>query len=64
MVCRLSGEDGNAFAIMGRVKKALEQVKVQKEKVDAYLADAMSGDYNNLLNTSMRHLELNGIDWE
>ena len=45
----LIGEDGNAFYIMGAVKKALLKHGVGKEEINEYMADAMSGDYNHLL---------------
>lgn len=46
--CRLVGEDGNAFAIMGRVVEALRK-NGQSDKVNEFRTRAMSGDYNNLL---------------
>ena len=33
----LIGEDGNAFAIMGRVQRALKQNGVPKEEIEQYL---------------------------
>ena len=49
---KLTGNDGNAFAIMGAVKTALRKGGVAKEEVDKYLAESMSGDYDNLLATA------------
>ncbi len=46
---RLVGKDGNAFAILGRCKKAAERAGVTKKEIDAFLEEAMSGNYNNLL---------------
>lgn len=51
---RLAGEDGNAYAIMGRATKALRAAGATKEDTDAYMAEAMSGDYNNLLRVTMQ----------
>lgn len=51
---QLTGEDGNAFAIMGKVRKALQRGGVDKEEIDEYMKLAMSGDYNNLLNVSQQ----------
>ena len=45
----LSSPDGNAFVILGRVKAAMQKAKISKEERDAFLADAMSGDYEHLL---------------
>jgi len=51
---QLSGEDGNAFFIIGRTTKALRRAGAPKEDIDAYTADAMSGDYDHVLQTTMR----------
>tara|TARA_Y100000289_G_C3864304_1_gene120177 strand:- start:240 stop:470 length:231 start_codon:yes stop_codon:yes gene_type:complete len=50
----LIGEDGNAFAIMGRVQRALKQHGVPKEEIEQYLKESQSGDYDNLLVTATR----------
>ena len=50
----LSGENGNAYAILGRVQKAMWRAKVPQEDIDAFLAEAESGDYDHLLQTVMR----------
>jgi len=52
----LIGQDGNAFSIMGRVKKALMQAGADKEYVDKYLKEAISGDYDQLLVVSMEYV--------
>lgn len=51
---KLVGEDGNAFAIMGRVMRALKDAGVSKEEIDQYYAESTSGDYDNLLATAVR----------
>jgi hypothetical protein len=50
---KLVGEDGNAFSIMGRAQSAARRAGVPKEEIDKYLAEAQSGDYDNLLVTTM-----------
>jgi hypothetical protein len=50
---QLSGEDGNAFAILGRTAGALRDAGVPQEEIDAYFAEATSGDYDHLLQTTM-----------
>jgi hypothetical protein len=55
---RLTGNDGNAFAVMGKVKTALRKAKVPNEEIDLYLKESMSGDYNNLLATAMNWVEV------
>ena len=55
---KLVGEDGNAFAIMGAVTKAMRRAGVPKETIDAYRSEAISGDYNHLLRTTMEYVEV------
>ena len=55
---KLIGQDGNAFAIMGRVKKALRRAGADKEYVDKYLNEATSGDYDHLLVVSMEYVDV------
>jgi hypothetical protein len=50
---QLSGEDGNAFAILGRTAAALRQAGVPQEEIDIFFAEATSGDYDHLLHTTM-----------
>lgn len=50
---QLVGEDGNAFAIMGRVMRALKDAGIPKEEIDKYYAESTSGDYDNLLRTAV-----------
>ena len=51
---QLSGEDGNAYAIMSAVSKALRRSGVDKLEVDEYVTESMSGDYDNLLRVAMK----------
>jgi len=51
---RLSGEDGNAFAILGRVSKALRNARVPLEERKEFQAEATKTDYNNVLQTVMK----------
>ncbi|MFH2060504.1 MAG: hypothetical protein ABIJ59_16595 [Pseudomonadota bacterium] len=55
---KLIDTDGNAFAIMGRVKKALFKAGADKEYVDKYLKEAMFGDYDNLLCVTMDYVHV------
>ena len=54
----LVGEDGNAFSIMGRVKKALRRAGADQEYIDKYLGEATSGDYDHLLVVSMEYVDV------
>ena len=50
---KLVGEDGNAFAIMGRIQSALRKAGCPLEKLQQYLKLSQSGDYSNLLAVAM-----------
>jgi len=57
VVVKLTETDGNAFAIMGKVTKALKNaghIDLAKE----YQKEAMKGDYDNLLRVSMEYVEV------
>ena len=56
---QLTGQDGNAFAIIGKVSKAFRKEGVSKEEIDKFQAEATSGDYNNVLQTCMKWVEIN-----
>lgn len=51
---QLTGGDGNAFAIMGAVVREMRRAGVSKEDIDKYREESTSGDYDNLLATAMR----------
>lgn len=51
---QLSGEDGNAYAIMGRVAGALRRNGVSDKEIKEYREESMSGDYENLIATAAR----------
>lgn len=49
----LTGEDGNGFMIIGKTARALKRGGVPKEEISEYQSEAMSGDYDHLLLTTM-----------
>lgn len=51
---QLSGTDGNAFMVMGAVTRELRKAGVSSDEIDKYREESMSGDYDNLLVTAMR----------
>ena len=55
---KLIDTNGNAFAIMGRVREALHKAGADKEYVDQYLKEAMFGDYDNLLCVTMDYVHV------
>jgi hypothetical protein len=50
----LVGQDGNAFAILGAVSKGMRMAKLPKTEIDLFMAEAMNGDYDHLLQTCMK----------
>ena len=54
---KLVGEDGNAFAIMGRVQQALKQAGLQ-EQAEQYVEEATQGDYDHLLQVTMKYVDI------
>jgi hypothetical protein len=55
---KLTGTDGNAFAVMGKVGRALKQAGVAVAEVDLFYKEATSGDYYNLLATCGKWVEI------
>jgi hypothetical protein len=53
----LVGEDGNAFAIMGRASRAMQRAGFTRDERDEYQTEAMSGDYDHLLQTTMLYFD-------
>jgi len=51
---KLISNDGNAFAVIGAVRKAMRRAKIDPDKIKEFETDAMSGDYNNVLRTCMK----------
>lgn len=55
---KLIGTDGNAFAVLGRVMRALREAGWSQEERDAFRAEATSGNYDYLLGTVMKYLDV------
>lgn len=53
----LIGQDGNALAIIARVRRAMRAAGVDQKEVDAYMHQAMSGDYDHVLQVTMETVE-------
>ena len=49
----LVGVNGNAFSVMGYVTRIMKRNHYSKAAMDEYVNDAMSGDYDHLLQVSM-----------
>ena len=55
---KLTGEDGNAYAILGAVRNALRKAGCDKDELNKFTTEATSGDYDNVLMTAMRWVEV------
>jgi hypothetical protein len=55
---QLIGNDGNAFAVMAQVSKALRNAGATPEELSQYQQESMSGDYDNLLRVAMEWVEV------
>ena len=56
-VVKLIGGDGNAFAIMGKVHQALRRAGADEEYIDQYTSEATEGDYDHLLQVTLKYVE-------
>lgn len=56
-VVELTGTDGNAYAILGRVRRAILNSD-HPELVDQFFSDATAGDYDHLLMTCFRYVRV------
>lgn len=54
VVVQLTGQNSNAFNIIGLVKQAMRRKNVPIEDQKAFTDEAMSGDYDHLLQTCMK----------
>lgn len=55
---QLVGQDGNAFVIMGLAQSAARKAGWTKEQIQEYLDEAKSGDYDHLLQTTMKYFDV------
>lgn len=55
---QLTGEDGNAFSIIGKVQKAMRSAGCTSTEINEFTADATSGDYDHVLQTAMKTVEV------
>ena len=55
---KLVGEDSNAYYIIGRVKRVLRSAGADQEYINQYLQESMAGDYDHLLQTALKYVEV------
>lgn len=51
---KLTGTDGNAWAVLAAVNKALYENGIPKAEASSFFDEATSGDYGHLLQTVMQ----------
>jgi hypothetical protein len=49
-----NGRDSNALTVVAAVSRALEQAGVRHEEIANFYDEALSGDYNRVLQTALR----------
>lgn len=54
---QLSGTDSNAHMIISRVARELRHAGVSEEEIAEYNREARSGDYEDVLRTTMRWVD-------
>ena len=55
---KLVGGDGNAFAIIGKTRRALRKAGASPDVIAKYAKEAMGGDYGNVLVTTMKYVNV------
>jgi len=55
---QLSGVDSNAWSIIGTVSRALKAAGVSAEELKQYSEESRSGDWDNVIETAMRWVEV------
>ncbi len=55
---RLVNTDGNAFALLGRVRQALRRTGYDTAFIEGFTAEAMAGNYDELLQCIMRYVNV------
>lgn len=58
IIVQLTNTDGNAFAILGKVRLALRREGIPTSEIKAFMDEAMSGDYDHLLQVVMRTVDV------
>lgn len=55
---KLTGVNGNAFVILGLAKRTAKRAGWTSEKIEEYMSQAMSGNYDHLLQTTMKYFDV------
>jgi hypothetical protein len=54
VVVRLTGQDGNAFNVLGLCRRAARDAGLSRVEIARFMEEAMAKDYDHLLQTAMR----------
>ena len=54
----LTGKDGNAYSIMGRVRRALQKAGAPAEVLDKYYEESTKGDCDHLLSIACQYVKV------
>ena len=57
IVVKLTGTDGNAYALLGKVKSAMEKAGFRAE-AKTFIDEATKGDYNHLLSICCKYVDV------
>lgn len=55
---QLTGTNGNAFAVLGRMRKAGRAAGWSDEQLAAVMQEAMAADYDGLLRVALKHFDV------
>lgn len=55
---QLTGRNGNAFLLLGVVVNAMQKAGVPKEERDLFMKEATHGDYDALLSTCAKWVDV------
>lgn len=54
IIVKLTGQNGNAFNILGICLREMHRAGLSKDECADFLKEATSGNYNNLLSTCIK----------
>lgn len=54
IIVELSGNDGNAFSILGICRRTAREAKMDRNEFEVFVTEATAGDYNDLIQTCMK----------
>ena len=57
-VVELLGQNGNAFAILGRCVQAARRAGWTNVQIQAFRQEATSGEYDHLIGTAMKYFDV------